>query len=85
MNQLALLTAEDTGFSLQTLQALHYGAQYSGVTARGILHITFIDPQGNVYAGNVISIEPTGVNVYTEEGEVKDRVPPSQVLFAEVV
>jgi hypothetical protein len=86
MNQAALLKTEDTRYSLKTLQAMHYGAVYGGVSDRGIVHIEFTTSDGEAYDGRVTSIGPDGVYVYAVDSyPATCLVTPDHVLHAEVV
>lgn len=86
MNQAALLGTEDTRYSLKTLHAMHYGAMYSGVSDRGILHVEFTAEDGIAYTGNIISIASDGVLVYAiDHIPATWHVTPDHILHAEVV
>lgn len=77
-----LLATEESRYSLKTLQALHYGAIYSGVSRHGLLRVTFTDGEG-LQGGNVSAIAASSVHVRTEEGVLD--VKPGMILHAEVV
>jgi hypothetical protein len=79
-----LLGTEDHRYSLTTLQALHYGATYGGVSAHGTLRIQYTDNDGFFYEANVLSVSPAGVFARTDDGLQTD-IPPCRILHAEVI
>lgn len=86
VNKQALLSTKDTRYSLKTLQAMHYGATYSGVSDRGIVHIEFTVPDGAVYTGTIVSIVPDGVIAHAIDSSPPTcYVTPEHILHAEVV
>lgn len=78
-----LLATEESRYSITTLKAMYYGAEFLDEELRRVMGVTFNHASG-LYTGRVVAVTGATVWVQTGDGNTLD-VTPGMILHAEVV